>query len=120
MSELRTPEMQKKFAEGPVAVLNIKAAGPVSMGPSLIPWLVFSLAISVVTAYVASRTLPPGSDHLQVFQVLGAVAWLGYAAGQIPAAIWVGKPWSITVKEVLGGLIYALVTAAAFAWVWPH
>ena len=57
---------------------------------------------------------------MMVFHTVGLMAFLAYAAGQSPAAIWMGKPWSIAAKEVLDGLIYGLVTAGAFGWLWPR
>ena len=120
MKDMGTPEMLQKMKEGPVAVLNIKPLGAISMGPSLAQWFVFGLVISLATAYVAGHSLAPGSDYLHVFRIVGTVAWLGYAAGQIPGAIWMGKPWSVASKEVLDGLIYGLVTAGTFGWLWPR
>ena len=38
----------------------------------------------------------------------------------VPAAIWMGKPWSVAWKEVFDGLLYGLVTAGAFGWLWPR
>ena len=64
--------------------------------------------------------VPPGADYLDVFRVVGVAGFLAYAAGQVPAAIWMGKPWSVTWKEVLDGLIYGLVTAGVFGWLWPR
>jgi len=119
-SELKTPEMQQKFAEGPVAIVTIRKPGAYAMGPSLAQWFVFSLVIAVFAAYVASRTVPPGTDYLHVFRVVGTVAFLGYAGGAIPPSIWWGKPWSITLKDVFDGLIYGLVTAGTFGWLWPR
>jgi hypothetical protein len=118
--ELRSEEMKQKYVEGPVAVLNIKPAGPISMGVNLVQWFVFALVISFVAAYVASRTEAVGADHLHVSQIVGTVAWLGYAGGQIPNAIWMGKPWSVATKEVFDGLVYGLLTAVVFAWLWPR
>jgi hypothetical protein len=120
MKEMDTPEMRQKFAEGPVGVLNLKPAGNVGMGPSLTQWFVFTLVISFFVAYVAIHALPVGSPYLKVFQVVGAVAFLAYAAGQLPASIWMGKPWAVAVKEVFDGLLYALVTAGTFGWLWPR
>jgi hypothetical protein len=34
-------------------------------------------------------------------------------------SIWFGQPWSATVKDVLDGLIYGLLTAGVFGWLWP-
>jgi len=31
-----------------------------------------------------------------------------------------GKPWPIAAKEVFDGLLYSLVTAGTFGWLWPR
>jgi hypothetical protein len=118
--ELKKPEVEQKFVEGPVAVLTVRKPGAYAMGPSLAQWFVFSLVIAYFAGYVASRTVQPGSDYLHVFRVVGTVAFLGYAGGAIPPSIWMGKPWSITVKDIIDGLIYGLVTAGSFGWLWPR
>jgi len=33
--------------------------------------------------------------------------------------IWYGQPWKAVVKDVIDGLIYGLVTASVFTWLWP-
>jgi hypothetical protein len=118
--EMGSPEMVRKFTEGPVGVLNLKRPGVYGMGTSLIQWFVFSLVVSLFLAYVASHALPSGAPYLKVFQVVGTVGFLAYAAGQLPAAIWMGKPWAIAWKEVFDGLVYGLVTAGVFGWLWPR
>jgi len=118
--EMGSPEMQRKFIEGPVGVLNLKPAGAPGMGAALGQWFVFSLVVAVFVAYVATHALPAGAPYLKVFQVVGTVGFLAYATGQLPAAIWMGKPWSVAWKEVFDGLLYGLVTAGAFGWLWPR
>jgi hypothetical protein len=120
MKEMQTPEMKQKYAEGPVGVLMLRPAGEMSMGPYLAQWFVYSLVVSALVAYVAAHAIPPGTPYLGVFRIVGTVAWLGYAGGQVPAAIWWGKPWSITLKEIFDGLLYGLVTAGVFGWLWPR
>ncbi len=120
MEAMRSPEMLQKFAEGPVAVMNIRPSGPPSMGPSLVQWFIFSIVISLGAAAVASVTVAPGAGYSRVFHVVGLVAWLGYAGGQIPQSIWWGRPWSVTLKEVFDSLVYGLVTAGTFGWLWPR
>jgi hypothetical protein len=120
MKEMDAPDMKQKYLDGPVAVLNIKRPGVYSMGPSLAQWFAFTLAVSLFVAYAAAHALPAGTPYLTVFRVVGTIALLAYAAGQIPAAIWMGKPWSVAWKEALDGLLYALVTAGAFGWLWPR
>ncbi len=120
MKQMGSPEHLAKLAEGPVAVLNLRPNGVVGMGKSLGQWFVFSLVVSTLVACVACTVLPVGTTYMMVFHTVALVAFLAYAAGQLPAAIWMGKPWSIAAKEVLDGLIYGLVTAGAFGWLWPR
>ncbi len=118
--QMDSPEMKRKFAEGPVGVLFLKPPGPQGMGPTLVRWFVFVLVVSFFVAYIASHALPASSDYLRVFQIVGAVAFLAYAAGELPAAIWMGKPWSVACKEAFDGLVYGLATAGVFGWLWPR
>jgi hypothetical protein len=30
------------------------------------------------------------------------------------------QPWSMTFKEVIDGLVYGLLTAGTFGWLWPR
>jgi Flp pilus assembly protein TadB len=120
MKEMESPEMKQKFAEGPNAVLNLRAPGRPGMGPSLGQWFLYSLIVSFFIAYIAAYTIPPGTPYRGVFRIVGVAGFLAYAAGQVPASIWMGKPWSIAGKEVFDGLLYGLVTAGTFGWLWPR
>jgi hypothetical protein len=75
--------------------------------------------IGVFVAYIASLALPRGTDYSVVFRFTGTVAVLGYAFGNVSNSIWKGVPWSSTVKYVVDGVAYGLVTAGAFGWLWP-
>jgi hypothetical protein len=121
MKEMESPEMRQKFIEGPVGVLNLRRPGLPTMGPMLLQWFVYLLVVSFFVGYLAAITLPlPGAAYLRVFRVVGVAAFLAYGAGQIPAAIWMGKPWSVAWKEVFDGLVYGLLTAGVFGWLWPR
>jgi hypothetical protein len=119
MKAMETPEMKQKYIEGPIGVLYLRRPGPFTMGPALIQWFIFTLVVSLFVAYVAAHTIPPEAEYLQVFRVVGTVAFLAYAAGQLPASIWTGKPWAVAAKDAFDGLLYALVTAGTFGWQWP-
>ena len=89
------------------------------MGGKLVLSIIFYLVISVVVAYLASRTLDAGANYLAVFRIPGTVAWLAYGTATIPDAIWFGRPWSSIVKGLLDALVFALLTAGFFGWSWP-
>lgn len=120
MKEMESPEMRQKFIDGPVGVLNLRPPGPPTMGPMLLQWFGYTLVVSLFVGYVAAHAIPAGASYLDVFRIVGTVGFLAYAAGQVPAAIWMGKPWTVAGKEVFDGLLYGLVTAGAFGWLWPR
>jgi hypothetical protein len=43
---------------------------------------------------------------------------MAYSIGTLANGIWKGQPWSVVLKETFDGLIYALVTAGTFGWLW--
>jgi len=120
MKDMESPEMQQKYLEGPVGVLHLRRPGPPTMGPMLLQWFLFILVVSFFLGYLAAITIEPGAHYLRVFRVVGVAGFLAYAAGQVPAAIWMGKPWPVAWKEVFDGLVYGLLTAGTFGWLWPR
>ena len=120
MKDMEKPEVKQKYIDGPVGVLNLMRPGVPKMGTYLSQWFVFILVVSFFIAYIAAHSLPAGARYLEVFRVVGAIGFLAYAAGQLPAAIWMGKPWKVAWKEAFDGLVYGLVTAGTFGWLWPR
>ena len=120
MAEMKDPAFVAKLNKGPVAMLTVLPSGPFSMGRSLGLWTGYLVVMGIMVAYVTGRVLGPGESYLAVFRVAGTVAFMGYSGAQLPSAIWWGKPLGVAVKETCDGLVYALVTAGAFGWLWPR
>jgi hypothetical protein len=120
MKAMKEPTFVDKLNQGPVGFVTILPKGQSPMGKTLVLWTVYVLAIGILVAYVTGRVLPPDAHYLQVFRVAGTVAFAAYAGGHLPDAIWWGKPWSNAWKDVLDGLVYALLTAGTFGWLWPQ
>lgn len=118
-ARMNSPEHQEEVAEGPSGFLTVLPPGPIAMGKSLGQWLVYLLVVGIFVAYVASRTLVAGAEYMEVFRLVGTVAFLTYAGSAPADSIWTGREWSTTFKNVLDGLIYGLLTAGAFAGFWP-
>ena len=112
--------LKKKFEEGPVAILTLRKPGFQGMGPMLVQSFGYYVFVSFVVAYLASRTIPLGTEYLYVFRAVGTMAWMAYGFGVIPDSIWFGRPWSSTIKHLADALLFALLTAGTFAWRWPH
>jgi len=118
--DLRSPEFVQKMNEGPVIMMTVMPNGPWSMKRNLVQWFVFCLVVGILAAYVAGAALPPGTPYLHVFQLAGVTAFIGYAVALWPMSIWYRRAWSLTVKATIDGLIYALLTAGVFGWLWPR
>ena len=118
--EMKTPEAQERFKRGPVGTMNVRPSGPVAIGKYLAQWFVYCLVVSFFTAYATGITLAAGTQYLVVFRVAGTVAFMAYGLSQLANGIWKGEPWSMVMKEVIDGLIYGLLTAGTFGWLWPR
>ncbi|MEO6690340.1 MAG: hypothetical protein ABIS07_12380 [Dokdonella sp.] len=117
--KMKDPQMQEKFRQGPNAHIFVRPNGMMNMGAYLGQWFGFCAVVSVFCALLSVHALPAGAPFAHVFHLIGLAALLGYAFGSIPNAIWWGHPWGSTIKYVIDGVIYALITAATFAWLWP-
>jgi hypothetical protein len=118
--DMRSPEFMEKMKKGPVMVFTIWAHGQTQMGMTFVLWFLYSAVIGLFAAYVAGRALPIGATYLHVFRFAGATAFVGYSAALWQLSIWYHRAWSITIKATIDGLIYALLTAGVFGWLWPR
>ena len=118
--QMRSPEFLEKLKQGPVMILTVMPNGMTSMARNLILWFLYCAAVGVFAAYIAGRALPHGTPYLSVFRFVGAAAFMGYAVALWQLSIWYRRAWSTTIKATFDGLIYALLTAGTFGWLWPR
>jgi hypothetical protein len=118
--DMKAPEYLEKMKKGPVALMTVIAPGPINMGKYLLQWFIFMVVVNIFVAYIASHTIATGADYLAVFRVVGTAAFMGYAMAQIPNSIWFMRNWCSTLKMMFDGLLYALVSAGTFGWLWPR
>jgi hypothetical protein len=99
--EMKSAEFLARYNAGPWMTVNVFAGRP-SMGRNLGATFVVFVITSALIAYVARAALADGAAYLSVFRVVGATAFLAYGFGGLSNA-----------------MVYALLTAGAFAWLWP-
>lgn len=117
--EMRSPEFQRKLAEGPVLMMSVWPNGMMKMGRAMAAWFVYVLVVSAAVACLACLTVPRGADYHRVFHVTAFTAFLTYVGALWPASIWFHKPWGTTLRAAVDGLLYAIVTGLIFVWLWP-
>lgn len=118
--DMGNPEVLEKFNEGPVGMVFLQGKGMPSLGKMLVQWFVFCVVTSLFAAYVGVVALAPSAAAIEVFRLVGTVAFMAYAFGSIPLGIWYGQPWIAVFRDVVDGLVYGAITAAIFAWLWPQ
>ena len=120
MKDMGSPEFAAKMKRGPVALLTVRATREPGMGKNLVMWFIYSLVVSLFAGYIAGAALGPGTEYLKVFQIAGAVAFVGYAMSLPQNSIWWSKNWGATTRSMIDGLIYGLLTGGTFGWLWPR
>ena len=120
MEAMQRAEFKAKRDKGPVMVTTVMKSGPFTMGPALLKWFIFCCVVSLFAAYVTGRAHPAGTAYLTVFRTAGTVAFMGYALGEWPAHIWYQRSLGTTLRQTFDGLVYGLLTAGVFGWLWPH
>ncbi|MDP3859943.1 MAG: hypothetical protein Q8Q73_19450 [Stagnimonas sp.] len=118
--DMQNPEIQQRFVEGPVGFVMLRASGLPKMGPHLGKWFLLALAVSAITACLACSVLGSGASKYLVFHFFAISTFLAYATGSVSDGIWKAHPWGAVAKDLLDALLYALVSAAVFAWLWPR
>ena len=120
MEVMKSEAYKAKVEKGPVAFFSVQAPGALfNMGPQLAQWFVYCLVVGVVAAYVGGRTLGAGADYLAVFRLTGTVAFACYAMALPQRSIWYKQNWPATLRSMFDGLVYSMLTAGAFGWLWP-
>ena len=116
MADMKNPEFIEKMKKGPNGVLTIWP-GPTNLGRNLGLMILFNLVVGVFVAYVGWHTIAAGAEYLVTFRVIGAMAFMAYGLGWIPGMVWFGGKgfWAYT----FDALVYALLTAGTFGWLWP-
>ncbi len=117
--EMRSTDYLEKLNKGPALFMTVVKSGPPKMATSLMQWFIYSIIVGIFAAYIAGRALSPEADYFQVFRFAGATAFIGYSLALLQNSIWYRRSWSTTFKSIFDGLIYALITAGTFAWLWP-
>jgi len=117
---MKSPEYLEKLNKGPAIFMTVMKSGVPGMTGSLIQWFLYSVLVGIIAAYVSSRALDSQAYYLAVFRFVGVAAFTCYSIALLQNSIWYKRNWCATLKSMFDGLIYALVTAGTFGWLWPR
>lgn len=117
---MKDPEFLAKWKKGPLVLMTLAPGGPPALAANLAQWFVYSLVVSLFAGYLAGRALAPGAHYLAVFRLVGTAAFMGYSLALAQHSIWYKRNWATTLKSMFDGLVYGLLTAGSFGWLWPR
>jgi hypothetical protein len=120
MAAMKSAEYTQRMEAGPIVVMTVRAGQSPSMGKELTMWFVYCAVVSLFAAYIAGRALEPAAAYLDVFRFTGTTAFAGYALAQWQMTIWYHKSAMTSLRNTFDGLVYALITAGVFGWLWPN
>ncbi len=118
--QLKNPAFVEKMTKGPVAFMTVMPSGRPKMGKQLIAWFAYCIVVGIFAGYIAGRALGAGAHYLAVFRFAGCTAFVGYSLALWQDTIWFRRNWVTTLKSTMDGLIYGLLTAGTFGWLWPR
>jgi hypothetical protein len=116
MAQMKDPAMQEKLKNNPIGVLTIWP-GQANMGQNLgLSFLVY-LVIGVFVAYLSWHARGGMTDYMSTFRIAGTAAFMAHGLGILTHMVWyrVKGFWAY----LLDNLVYALLTAGVFGWLWP-
>jgi len=118
--EMKSEAFKKRWNDGPWGTLNIFPQQP-SFPRNLAVIFVEFLLVSIFVAYLAGHALSgnPAPAYLDVFQIVGTAAVLGYVFGSIGGNAFMGMSARFTVMCIVDAVVFALLTAGIFSWLWP-
>jgi hypothetical protein len=117
---MKEPAFVAKMAKGPVAFMTIAPGGPPSMAANLVQWFLHSIVVSIFGAYVTGLAVGVGANYMTVFRLASVTTFMGYSLALAQHSIWYRRDWGTTLRSMIDGLIYGLLTGGVFGWLWPR
>ncbi len=109
---------KERLKTGPWGNVTLLTESP-TMGKCLGMWVVNIVILTVLIAYVTAQSNPAGAGWVQVVQVAFTTALLAYGGSCLTDSIWKGRPWAMLPGAIFDAMVYAAITSALFAWLWP-
>jgi hypothetical protein len=117
--EMGSSQYLEKLKNGPVGMVTFFKNEPFNMGKQLLTWFIYLLVVALFSGYISLVALGKSADSIMVFRVVSTTAFMGFGLALTQDAIWYGRSWKTTGKNLFDALLYALVTGGTFCWLWP-
>ena len=116
---MQSDAIQQKFRDGPVVLITMRKPGAPAMGKYLVQWFLLTIVIATLGATLAVQAYGIAGKAHQAGHFIGIFTMIAYGCGSVQESIWMGRPWSATLKYLLDSFIYGFVSALVFWQLWP-
>lgn len=116
--DMKSEEFKQRFNAGPWGSMTVVGNKP-NFARNLVLVFVLYVVTSVFVAYLASNALDASAHYLGVFRIAGTAAIMAYCFGSLGTAIFFSKPLRFVITDFADGVVYGLLTAGVFGWLWP-
>jgi|SRR5579859_6515151 len=110
----------QKVAEGPAGMMHVFPRGRMGMNKMMVQSVIYYLVVNIFLAYIGWHTIGMHPTYLQVFRVIGTVAFMSYFFATVSECIWFGRPWKSQWLQIIDALLMGCMTAGTFGWLWPR
>jgi hypothetical protein len=117
---MKDPAFREKVSKGMIVLTVMRSGMMDSFKRALMWWFMYSLVVSVFAAYITGRALGPGATYGQVFRFVATTAFIGYSLALWQRTIWFGMKVGTAIRGSIDGLIYGMLSAGVFGWLWPR
>ena len=115
---LSKEEKAKMYDSRPMGLLTLW--GDMNMGVNMLLTVLFFLITSTILAYLGWATLKHTAESFShIMQVIGTAGILAYCFASIPNDIWFQRSRRAMLMCFIDGIVFALITATIFAYLWP-
>jgi hypothetical protein len=118
MKDMASPEMIKKYQDGPVMHFTILPKGVPGMGKYLGQWFLWTLVIAAVVAWLTAKAYGLDAPAQGAAKFAAVLTFIAHGFGTVTESIWVGRPWSSSARYLLDAALYAAGTWGVFLWLW--
>jgi len=115
---MNSESMKQRWEAGPWGMLTIFPGKP-NFPRNLMVNLFECLVVTAITAYLASMAMNVGANTTDVARFTFTSAFLGFVVGGWSGAAFMGTPLRFVLTSAFDTIVYAVLTAAAFAFLWP-
>jgi hypothetical protein len=118
--EMRSPEFTKKVDEGPRVMMTVLPNGMTGMNSMLLWQFLYFLFVSWFAGHFSFRVFGPAAHDHDILHTVAGISFAAYGLALWPLVIWFRRSFKTTLKANVDALIYAVITALTFCWLWPR